>query len=154
MTQIALPRPAPAADAGPLDGRFWDLVEERFRRIVRTQPTFATYVGIHTEDDRLPDGERDAVLAEIAEERAHLAAVESLDDAGLSPAVRFERFIVSVGMGLSRRQQGRFVGAPPNIAMELRGIEVKLFIAEVSCKTTPARFGSVRHSTSGKDPVD
>ncbi len=91
MTQIALPRPAPAADAGPLDGRFWDLVEERFRRIVRTQPTFATYVGIHTEDDRLPDGERDAVLAEIAEERAHLAAVESLDDAGLSPAVRFER---------------------------------------------------------------
>ena len=90
MTQPALPRPTPAADAGPLDERFWDLVEARFRRIVRTQPTFATFVGIHTEDDRLPDGERDAVLADIADEKAHLAAVEALDDAGLSPAVRFE----------------------------------------------------------------
>ena len=91
MTQPVLSRPAPAVDAGPLDERFWDLVEDRFRRIVRTQPTFATYVGIHTEDDRLPDGERDAVLAEIADEHAHLAAIEALDDASLSPAVRFER---------------------------------------------------------------
>ena len=47
--------------------------------------------GIHTEDHRLGDASRDAVLHEIAADRAHLAAVEAIDDAGLSPAARFER---------------------------------------------------------------
>ena len=42
-----------------------------------TIPIFATYLGIHTEDHRLGDGSRDAVLGEIAAERAHLAAVEA-----------------------------------------------------------------------------
>ena len=54
--------PAPAPDRGPLDDRFYDLVEARFRRILRDNPDFATFLGIHTEDHRLGDGERDAVL--------------------------------------------------------------------------------------------
>lgn len=86
-----LTRPAPAPDAGPLDERFYDLVEARFRRLVRDHPALATYVGIHTYDDRLGDGSREAVEGELAAEKAHLAAVEALDPAGLSAAVRFER---------------------------------------------------------------
>jgi uncharacterized protein (DUF885 family) len=86
-----LPRPAPAADRGPLDERFYDLVEERFVRLVRDNPVFATAIGLHRDDDLLGDGSRDQVLAELAEERAHLAAVEALDPAGLSADVRFER---------------------------------------------------------------
>jgi uncharacterized protein (DUF885 family) len=91
LDQIALTRPGPAPDRGPLDDRFYDLVEGRFRRIVRDHPDFATFVGIHTEDHRLASGERDAVLGEIAADRAHLAEIEALDPAGLSAEARFER---------------------------------------------------------------
>ena len=88
---VELPRPAPAAEPGPLDERLYDLVEARVRRLLVENPPLATYLGIHTEDHRLGDATRDAVLGEIADERAHLAAIESLDDAGLSPDARFER---------------------------------------------------------------
>ena len=91
LTGVPLPRPAAAADEGPLDTAFYDLVEARFRRIVTDNPIFATYLGIHSEDSRLGDASRDAVEHEIAEERAHLAKVEALDPAGLSGTVRFER---------------------------------------------------------------
>jgi uncharacterized protein (DUF885 family) len=86
-----LPRPAPATGAGALDERFYDLVETRFRRLMRDNPVAATYFGIHTYDDQLGDGGRDTILAEIAADRDHLATIEALDDAGLSAAVRFER---------------------------------------------------------------
>ena len=75
----------------PLDTRLYDLVEERFRRLVRDHPALATFVGIHTEDERLGDGSRDAVEQEIADERAHLAKVEAIDPAGLSDTGRIER---------------------------------------------------------------
>ena len=95
MTQqlpgVDLPRPAAATQAGLLDDRLYDLVETRVRRLFADNPVLATGFGIHTEDHRLGDASRDAVLAEIAAERAHLAAVEALDPAGLSPAARFER---------------------------------------------------------------
>ena len=91
LADVALTRPSAGADAGPLDESLYDLVEARFRRLVRSNPELGTYHGIHTEDHRLADGTRDAVLGEIADERAHLAAVEALDPAGLSTTARFER---------------------------------------------------------------
>jgi uncharacterized protein (DUF885 family) len=87
----ALPRPAPAADQGALDERFYDLVERRFRRLMRDNPIAATYFGIHEYDDVLGDGGRETLLAELAADREHLTAIESLDSAGLSEAARFER---------------------------------------------------------------
>src|SRR4051794_18043737 len=88
---VELPRPAAAPDPGPLDERFYDLVETRVRRLLTDNPVLATLRGIHTEDHRLGDGSRDALLGEIAADRAHLAAVEALDDARLSHEARFER---------------------------------------------------------------
>jgi uncharacterized protein (DUF885 family) len=88
---VDLPRPAPAPDAGPLDERLYDLVEARVRRLMIDNPVLATNFGIHSEDHRMGDAGRDAVLAEIAADRAHLAEVEALDPAGLSAAARFER---------------------------------------------------------------
>ena len=88
---LSLTRPAAGAAPGPLDDRLYELVEARFRRVVRDNPTVATYLGIHSEDHRLGDGSRDAVLDELAAEKAHLAAVEALDDEALSPEARFER---------------------------------------------------------------
>ncbi len=88
---LELPRPAPAPDEGPLDARFYDMVETRVRRLLTDNPIAATYVGIHSEDHRLGDAGRDAVLGEIAADKAHLAAVEALDPAGLSGGARFER---------------------------------------------------------------
>jgi uncharacterized protein (DUF885 family) len=88
---LDLPRPAAAPDAGPLDDRLYDLVETRVRRLFTDNPITATYFGIHSEDHRLGDAGREAVEHEIAQEKAHLAAVEALDPAGLSAAARFER---------------------------------------------------------------
>ena len=86
-------RPAPASAPGPLDDRFYDLVEARFVRLVRDNPVLGTALGIHQDDDLLGDGSRDAVLAELAAEQAHLTDVEAIDPAGLSPDARFERDI-------------------------------------------------------------
>ena len=91
LPDVELPRPAPIADAGPLDERLYDLVETRVRRLLADNPIVATFLGIHTEDHRLGDPSRDAVLGEIAADRVHLAAIEALDPAGLSPSARFER---------------------------------------------------------------
>ena len=91
LEDVVLSRPQPATDAGPLDGQLYDLVEARFRRVIRDNPIAGTYYGIHTEDDRLGDGSRDALLAELAAERAHLETIEALDRAGLSPTAQFER---------------------------------------------------------------
>ena len=100
LSGIDLPRPAPATDAGPLDDRLYDLVEARTRRLLADNPSLATSLGIHTEDDRLGDASRDAVLADIAADRAHLAAVEALDPAGLSGQARFERDLELHGVRL------------------------------------------------------
>ena len=91
LDDIALPRPAATPDDGPLDHVLYDLVELRARRLLRDNPIIATYLGIHTEDERLGDGSRDAVLQELADEREHLAKVEALDEGGLSEDARFER---------------------------------------------------------------
>ena len=90
LEDVVLTRPE-AAQPGPLDDRFYDLVEARFRRVIRENPVAGTYLGIHTEDHRLGDASRDAVLGELAQEKAHLVAIEALDPAGLSPDARFER---------------------------------------------------------------
>jgi uncharacterized protein (DUF885 family) len=90
-TASPLPRPVPAAEPGPLDDRFYDLVEARFVRLVRDNPVLATALGLHDHDDVLGDGGREMVLAELEGERAHLAEVEAIDPTGLSGTARFER---------------------------------------------------------------
>ena len=86
-----LPRPAPDAAPGPLDDRLYDLVEERFVRLIRDNPVLATAVGLHADDDLLGDGSREQVLAELDADRIHLAAIEAIDPSALSPTARFER---------------------------------------------------------------
>ncbi len=86
-----LPRPAPAATPGPLDDAFYDLVETRFVRLIRDNPVLGTALGLHQDDDLLGDGSREAVLAELAADREHLAAVEAIDPEALSAEARFER---------------------------------------------------------------
>ena len=74
-----------------LDARFWGLVEDHFGYLVRAMPVFATFIGIHSEDHRLGDASRDAVLDRAEHERRFIADLEALDLAGLSLEVRFER---------------------------------------------------------------
>jgi uncharacterized protein (DUF885 family) len=89
--QRILPRPEPAPDRGPLDDRFYELVETRFVRLVRDNPVLGTALGLHQDDDLLGDGSRDGVLGELAADREHLTEIEALDSGRLSPQVRFER---------------------------------------------------------------
>ena len=88
---VELTRAAPAAVPGPLDDRFYDLVEGRFRRVVESEPTWATQLGIHAWDDRLPDPSRERILDDIELDKAHVAALDALDGEGLSSEARFER---------------------------------------------------------------
>jgi uncharacterized protein (DUF885 family) len=91
LADVVLSRPSPAPDPGPLDDQLYDLVEGRFRRIIRDNPIVGTYLGIHTEDDRIGDGSRDAVLAELEADKVHLAAIEAIDANGLSSTAGVER---------------------------------------------------------------
>ena len=91
LATTALPRPSAAADRGPLDDRLYDLVEDRFRRLIRDNPILGTALGLHDRDHELGDAGRAAVLDELAADQVHLTAVEALDPAGLSPTARFER---------------------------------------------------------------
>ena len=75
----------------PLDARFRALVDDHFAYLVRSMPVFATFMGIHSEDHRMGDGSRDAVVDRIAHERRFMADVQALDAAGLSDGARFER---------------------------------------------------------------
>jgi uncharacterized protein (DUF885 family) len=86
-----LPRPAPAESPGRLDDAFYDLVEQRFARLMRDNPILATSIGLHQDDDLLGDGSGEAINAEVAADRAHVAAVEGLDSEALSDEARFER---------------------------------------------------------------
>jgi uncharacterized protein (DUF885 family) len=91
-TASPLPRPVdPSGAEGPLDERLYDLIEERFVRLVRDNPILGTAIGLHDHDDRLGDGGRDAVIAELEADQAHLAAVEAIDPGELSSTARFER---------------------------------------------------------------
>jgi uncharacterized protein (DUF885 family) len=83
MAQPVLPRPESRPTAGPLDEKFWDLVEANFRDLIAKHPIIATFVGLHDGDHRLDDGTRD--------EHRFMADVEAVDPAGLSESVRFER---------------------------------------------------------------
>ena len=88
---VELTRATPAAIPGPLDDRLYDLVESRFRRVVESEPTLATLLGIHAWDHELADPSRERVLADIQRDKAHVASLEGFDPAGLSPEARFER---------------------------------------------------------------
>jgi uncharacterized protein (DUF885 family) len=91
MAELVLPRPISQPAAGPLDDKFWDLVEADFRRLVESHPVYATYLGIHDDDGRLDDSTRDAVVQDIADAKKFQSEAEAIDPAGLSESVRLER---------------------------------------------------------------
>jgi uncharacterized protein (DUF885 family) len=90
LEDVVLSRPS-APEPGPLDDRLYDLVETRFRRLVRDNPLIGTYFGIHTEDHRLGDATRDAVLDQLAKDKAHVAEIAAIDPDGLSGDAHLER---------------------------------------------------------------
>ena len=88
---VELTRAQPAPVPGPLDDQLYDLVEARFRAVAESEPAWATYLGIHAWDDRLADPSRERVVDDIERDKAHVAALEAMDPAGLSAEARFER---------------------------------------------------------------
>jgi uncharacterized protein (DUF885 family) len=90
MADLLLPRPV-SQPAGPLDDRFWVLVESHFRHMLKEHPVFATYMGIHDLDGELDNGTREAVEQEIADAHRLQSDIEAIDPAGLSESVRIER---------------------------------------------------------------
>jgi uncharacterized protein (DUF885 family) len=91
MSELVFPRPESTPSPGPLDEKFWELIEASFRDAMRRHPIYATYLGIHDYDDQLGDASRDGVGHDIAEAHRQLTELQALDTAGLSESVRFER---------------------------------------------------------------
>ena len=88
---IDLPRPAPAPDRGPLDDTFYDLVEDRFRRLLALNPTgrrtsVSTSTTMNSATGRATSSSRNWPTIAL-----HLATIEAMDPAGLSGSARFER---------------------------------------------------------------
>ena len=91
MADLVLPRPVSQPAAGPLDDKFWNLVEADFRRLIANHPVYATYLGIHDDDGLLDDATRDAVVQDVADAKEFEREAEAIDPAGLSESVRLER---------------------------------------------------------------
>ena len=73
------------------DHRLATLVRAHLDELLYREPVFATYLGIHDQDERLGDMSRAGRLEMIELERRFLADLEGLDPAGLSAANRLER---------------------------------------------------------------
>lgn len=85
----------------PADHQLDALVRERFDAMMQRYPAFATYLGLDEYDDRLADGSREAMLAEIDSARAFATAVEAIDQSELSPYHAIER---ELALFATRRQ--------------------------------------------------
>ena len=86
------PRPQPSSVATPSGGTAFNAVaHEYLEDYYRRQPTQATYLGIHTYDDRLEDYSRQAVTDAIASARQFRDRVAAVDPQTLSAANQLDR---------------------------------------------------------------
>lgn len=76
-TQIHSGVPVPTA-------QFHQLVEQYFSEYFANNPSYATYLGVHTHDHELEDYSRAGVNADIAWNKAWLAKFTAIDASGLS----------------------------------------------------------------------
>jgi uncharacterized protein (DUF885 family) len=88
--QTASPSGPAAQPAADLDPRFESAVQDRFDRLMDREPVWATFLGIHKDDERLGDASRQGREAAIAETRGFIERLEKLDG-DLDPATAFER---------------------------------------------------------------
>ena len=73
------------------DARFERTVERWFRDRLALEPVFATYLGIHDHDDRLPAGSREHVEELVAYHRDAIAEMERFDASSLSAEHALDR---------------------------------------------------------------
>ncbi|TAK12000.1 MAG: DUF885 domain-containing protein [Acidobacteria bacterium] len=73
------------------DAAFQALAHEIIEDYYRRSPSSATYLGVHTYDDRLEDFSRDAIAAHVNAARAFRARLDALDPAALTLDARLDR---------------------------------------------------------------
>lgn len=95
--------PAAAQDSAATQA-FHRLLDEHYAWLLRENPTYATALGVHDYDDRLPDLSPEARERSVGQARAFLARVEAIPADQLSEADRVTRAIL-------RRQLGEQVEA-------------------------------------------
>jgi uncharacterized protein (DUF885 family) len=90
--QSQTPETAPATAAGPAgDAAFTKLVDELLDDYFQRNPTTATYLGIHTYDDKLEDLSRAGIDAQTAALRAFRDKVSVIDAKTLSLPNQLDR---------------------------------------------------------------
>ncbi len=101
MSDLSAILPPLPTDGPEADRRHEELVRGRFERQLDSSPNFGTYLGIHSEDGRLADLSRAAVMRELDAERAFLDDIGALDAAAMSPGGAFERDLSEFSARLS-----------------------------------------------------
>ncbi len=91
---VAAPPDAGAPHAATPNALLDELIREHVDAALAASPTTATWLGVHTYDDRLDDVSADAQQREIARLRALLARLHDLPDARLDAAHRLDRALL------------------------------------------------------------
>ena len=93
LAAVLLASAAPAVAGPPED--FKALTDEYWAFTLREFPTFASYLGVHEYDDRLSDISLAAEDRRAAQYAQYLARLAVIPDAGLSPADRINKAILT-----------------------------------------------------------
>ena len=91
---------AASANAGPPED-FKALTDDYWAFVMRENPTFASQLGIHDYDDKLPDISLAAEDRRIAATATYLRRLDAIPDAGLSPSDRINKAILKRGLAES-----------------------------------------------------
>ncbi|MCX5754106.1 MAG: DUF885 domain-containing protein [Candidatus Krumholzibacteria bacterium] len=116
---------------GGENAKFERLTKRYFRENFRTNPTLATWAGEHRYDHDLDDMSRTTIDAEIAEWKSYLAALGSLETAGLSPDNRIDAEILAnnIKLDILLYEDVRTFEADPMLYTNLLGNSIYYLIA-------------------------
>ena len=87
---LALAGAAPTSYPGGEDDQYINIARAYFGQSFARHPAFATYVGIHTWDNKIGDVSAAAYAADLATDRTYLTKLQALDRSKLSPEVAID----------------------------------------------------------------
>jgi uncharacterized protein (DUF885 family) len=91
---------AAGCGGGGENGKFEKLARRYFDTMFRENPSFATWAGEHRYDRDLEDVSKDAIEARLADEKAYLAELETIETDLLSPDNRIDAEVLANAIDL------------------------------------------------------
>ncbi|MEK6851261.1 MAG: DUF885 family protein [Candidatus Thermoplasmatota archaeon] len=124
---------------GVLDGH----IQRLFDWFLETEPFFATHMGRHEYDDRVPDASRDRQLRDIETAKGFRADIADVEPTTLSPGKRVDRNLMlhTLDLNLYEQEGLRFWESYPQGASGMGGGLFSLFMRDFA--PLPQRMASI-----------